>query len=264
MVVKRILSGITFLLSLGGLLLSLAGGVGVWMVKEPVTAGATQVFARIEAKFDIAEQSLNHVATSLANAAERLDRVRQKQRELAQKPQPNRTLQRILARKVQQRIARIAPQLGNANEELHTVAEAAVVVNSILEDVGSFPFLSISGLENDRLTEMNRRLAGVAPAAWELSRLLGEPGPGGDSDAAGDRLSRIERTVKTLRRFIAQYESQLQQVRQRTEGLKAATLQWITPASVLISLVCLWIALSQVSLLCHACSWWKHAGRPNP
>jgi hypothetical protein len=261
-VCKRILAGLTLLLGTAGLLLSLAGGVGVWVVKEPVTAGATHVFGRVEEKLDKAEQSLNHVATSLARAAERLDRVRQEQRKLAKKPPP--ALQRILARTVRQGIERIAPQLGNANEELHTVAEAAVVVNSILEDVGSFPFLSISGLDNDRLTEMNHRLAGVAPAAWELSRLLGEPGQGGGSDAAGDRLSRIERTVKTLRRFIAQYKSQLKQVRQRAEGLKSATLQWITPAAVLISLVCLWIALSQVSLLCHAWSWWKHAGHPNP
>jgi hypothetical protein len=237
------------------------------MVKEPVTAGATEIFARIEAKLDIAEESLKHaeeslkhVATSLARAAERLDRVRQKQREQAKKPNGDRTLQRVLAGRVRQFIA---PQLGIASEDLHTVAEAAFVVNSILEDMGSFPLLSITGLDTDGLTKMNRRLAKVAPAAWELSRLLGDPEPGEGSAAAG-ALTRIDRTVKTLRRFIAQYEGQLKQVRQRAEGLKSTMLQWITPAVVLVTLVCLWIALSQVSLLCHACSWWKHAGRPNP
>jgi hypothetical protein len=29
-------------------------------------------------------------------------------------------------------------------------------------------------------------------------------------------------------------------------------------------LVCFWIALSQVSLLSHAWSWWRHAGHKNP
>jgi len=46
---------------------------------------------------------------------------------------------------------------------------------------------------------------------------------------------------------------QLAQVRQRAEALKSRALPWITPAALLI-----WIALSQVSVLFHAWSWWKH------
>src|SRR5262249_46238855 len=99
-------------------------------------------------------------------------------------------------------------------------------------------------------------------AAWELSRLLGEPDT--DSDAAGNQLSRIERTVTTLRRFIAEFKARLTEVRQRTQELKSRTLSWVTPVAVLISAVCFWIALSQFSLMAHACSWWKNAGLPKP
>jgi hypothetical protein len=53
-------------------------------------------------------------------------------------------------------------------------------------------------------------------------------------------------------------------VRQKTEELNSRTLPWITPATVLVSLVCFWIALSQVSLLCHARSWERHSGCANP
>jgi hypothetical protein len=48
------------------------------------------------------------------------------------------------------------------------------------------------------------------------------------------------------------------EVRQRAEGLKSRALLWVTPAAVLISVVCFWTALSQVSLMSHAWSWWKH------
>jgi hypothetical protein len=249
---KRVLAGLLFLLGTAGLLLSVAGGVGVWLVKEPVTASATEVFGRVDSALDLADQSLAHVKSSLARAADRLDKVKEQQRE---RDQPN-LMGRILAQKVQRTIA---PQLANAHEKLHTVAEAAVVVNTVLEDVGSFPFLSVAGLDLGDLTVLNGSLSQVEASAWELSRLLGEPGPA--SDAAGPELSRIERALKTMRGMIAGFEPKLTQVRERTEQLKSQTLYWITPAAILASIVCFWIALSQVSLLAHAWSWWRSAGR---
>ncbi len=257
LVCKRILVGLTFLLATVGLLLSLAGGIGVWMVKEPVTERATWVFERINAALDVADQNLDHAKTSLARAADRLDTARAEQRRIAQAPQRAGTMRRMLARTVQRSIA---PELGNAHEKLHTVAEAAFVVNSVLEDVGSFPILSVSGLEVESLTEMNSRLANVAPAAWELSRLLGEPAGESDEDGAGAQFFRIDQTLKTVQRLIAGYKTRVAQVRQRAETLKSDTLTWITPAAVLVSVICLWIALSQVSLLCHAWSWWRPSG----
>jgi hypothetical protein len=58
-VCKRILAGLTLLVSAAMLLLGLAGGVGVWIVKGPVTDKATPVFERIDAALDVAERSLD-------------------------------------------------------------------------------------------------------------------------------------------------------------------------------------------------------------
>ena len=246
---RRILAGLTLFLAAVGLLLSLAVGIGVWVVKEPVTTKATRIFGRIDGALDTAEQGLAQAKTSLARAGERLESVREEQRKLAQEPRKSTAVGRLIGRTVQRQVA---PEIGNAHEKLHTVAEAAVVVNAVLEDVGNFPFLSVSGLDIDRLTEMNSRLADVGPAAWELSRLLGEPEPDAD---AGAQLSRIEQTVKTLQGLVGDYESQVTQVRQRAGDVKARTLAWITPTAVLISFACFWIALSQLCLLSRAGSW---------
>src|SRR5262245_5752932 len=103
-VCKRILAGLTFLLGAAGLLLSLAGGVGVWMVREPVTVKATRVFDRIEAALDKADKGLDHVKTSLARASERLNTVRDQQRQIAQEPRRSDPLRRLVVRTVQQSI----------------------------------------------------------------------------------------------------------------------------------------------------------------
>jgi hypothetical protein len=250
-VCKRILAGLAFLLSTAGVLLSLAAAVGVWVVKGPFTDRATHVFERVEAKLDVAARGLDHVKASLARAVERLDAAREEQRKLAREPQGQSALRRMLARTVQQTVA---PQIGDAHEKLHTVAEAAVVVNAVLEDVGNFPFLAATGLDLDRLEEMNRRLADVGPAAWELSRLFGEAEP--DSEA-GAQLSRVDQALKAMRRLVDEYEPQVAQVRRRTETVKSKFLRWVTPATVIVSVVACWIALSQVSLMAHAWSWWK-------
>jgi hypothetical protein len=255
-ILRQILAGFTLLLASLILLLSLVVGIGVWIVKGPVTAKVTRTFERIDAALDIADQGLDHVKTSLDNAAERLDKVRQDRRQLPREPAKLNAARRFLSRTVQRQVA---PEISDANEKLHTVAEAAFVVNSILEDLGNFEFLSVAGLDLRQLTEMNNQLAGVAPAAWDLSRLIGESpaAPGSDTDTA--QLSRVDRTLKTIRGLVAEYEPQLTQVRQRTEALKSRTLRWITPAVALVSVISFWIALSQVSLLCHAWSWWKHS-----
>jgi len=255
---QRILAGLTLLLAAVVLLLFLAGAIGVWIVREPLTTKATGVFKRIDAALDVADQGLGQVKTSLARAAQRLGETREEQRKLAAEPVKQTALTRLLARTVQQKIM---PDVGAAQDKLHTVAEAAVVVNTVLEDIGDFGFLSAAGLDLDRLNDMNSRLTDVGPAAWELSRLLGDPEPDAD---AGAQLSRVEKALQSIQGSVADYERQVKQARERTDALKSAALPWITPAAILISLVCCWVALSQVIVIAAACSWWKQAGLPSP
>jgi hypothetical protein len=258
-VCKRILAAVTALFCVAGLLICIAVVVGVWIVKGPVTSKATTAFGRIEGALEVADRGLDRVKSSFDKADERLAIVKEEQAKLAQDPKNNRPVARAMARSVQQTIA---PEFQNAHETFHTVAEAAVVVQSILDDLASSPMLSVPGLEGDDMAGIDNSLSQVESSAWELGRLLGEPEP--DSEAAGSELSRIERTLAKLRELITHYKSRLTQVRQKTEELKSTTLYWITPAALIISLVCLWIALSQVSLLCHARSWWRQSRCDNP
>ena len=258
---RRLVAGAAFLIAAVALLVSLAGAVGVWAVKGPVTDRATRVFGRIDAALDAADRGIDHIQASFDGAAERLRDAREEQRRIAQDPQRNGARGRLLARTVQQSIA---PQFGDAQAALEKVAEAAVVVNSILEDMGDLPLPSSSGLDLDRLAEVNGRLADVGPAAWELSRLLAAPESEQDSDAEDAQLSRIEQALRAAREWLAGYKAQVEQVRQRTAELRSRTLSWITSAALGASLACSWIALSQVSVLAHARSWWRRSGRANP
>ncbi len=255
---KRIVAGLVLLLAALVLLLSLVATTYLWIVKGPATTQLNAVFGRIEAALDVAGDHLSQVKASLNRASERLGQAREEQRKLARNAQPGSALQRVVARQV---LPAIAPDLGTAQEKLHTVAESVIVVNSVLEDLGNFPALAIAGLDVERLQGMNARLVDVAPAAWELSRLFGEPTAA--SDAAEAQCSRIERALATVQQSITDYAPLLTDARQRVEGLKAWLLPWITTGAILLTLFLLWVAGSQVSVLVHARGWWQAAGSGN-
>jgi hypothetical protein len=249
---KRILRFLVLLVSTSVLLLSLVGGIGVWVIREPTMVKASAIFGRVEAALDVVDEGLGGARNSLARAIERSETAHQEQRNLNQHPQPKNGKRKALALAVK----RSLPQaVEDSRRKLNTVAEASVVVNSILQDVGTLPFLSASGLGHERLTELNQRLAQVGPAAWELSEVLGDPDS--DANAAGEQFSRISKTMQTIRSSLDEYEPKVAQVRARTTQLKDGTPSWLTAAAVLISALCFWIALSQASLIWQVWSWGK-------
>jgi hypothetical protein len=252
---RRILGAIGCLLAVTGLLLSLAAGVGVWVLREPVTARTTQIFGRIDVGLDLAEKGLEHARQSLTQAGARLEDVKQERMQPTRQPRKGDTSRKFLARTVQKKVG---PELDDARQKLQAVAEAAVVVNSVLDELGSVAGISVPGFDTDRLAEISARLDKVAPAVWELSRRLGEGEPDAEADA---QLSGVEQGLQTLRERVGDYESQVGQVRQRETEIKARTLSWITPAAILLSLVCFWIALSQICILTRAWSWFKSSVR---
>ena len=245
---RRIAAGLACLLSLVGLIVSLAGAIGIWVIKEPVQRKTLELFGRVETKLDIAEKGLDQVQESLTRAAERLQNVNEERRKAAPQGQAG-GVGRFLARTVQQRLA---PELGNAQEKLHTVAEAAVVINSVRKTSATFRCWK-RRLDLTRLERNEQPACQWGPAAWELSRLLGET-----SAPRRCRPPRSNARCRTLPALIADYRAQVAQVRQRVDAVKAKVLFWMTRA-ILISFVLFWIAVSQVSVLFHARSWWRAA-----
>jgi hypothetical protein len=252
---RRILGAIGCVLAVAGLLLCLAVGVGVWVMREPVTARTSQLFGRIDVGLDLAEKGLEHARKGLTRAGERLEEVKEERKQPAREPRKGDTSRKLLARTVQKKVG---PELDDTRQKLQAVAEAAVVVNSVLDELGSVAGLSVSGFDTERLAEINARLDKMAPAVWELSRRLGDGEPDAEADA---QLSGVEQGLQTLRERVGDYQSQVGQVRQRATEIKDRMLSWITPAAILLSLICFWIALSQICILSRAWSWFRSSVR---
>lgn len=249
---KRIVALLVLLLGVAFFALCLGVAIGVWVILGPVTERATTLFERIESALKLADQSLTQVSTSLGQSMERLNDARVEQKKLAQAPPKTGVLRRMLVRTVQQNLG---PEFANAQKKLQAVAEASVVVNSVLDDLGNIPLLAAKGIDTEQIAEMNHRLADLGPAAWELSRLLGDNDTEAEAEA---QFSRIEQTLRTMQTTLGQYEQRVTEVRQRTGQVKSLALSWLTPVAILVSLIGLWLALSQVSMMAHAWSWLRN------
>jgi len=247
----RALVALVFVVAVAALLLSLAAGVGVWVVKRPATDFATRKFDKAESALDKADRGLALVRSSLANADERLAEVRRQQQAA---PRDN-TARRLMAEMVQRAIA---PQLGEAQVASNAIAEALVVAQSLLEDVAELP-TEKTGLDAERLTRLQGQLSKAAPAAWELSRLLGDT-----EQDVDEQYSRLQQLLRAGQELAAEYESRLAEVRQQTERARAKTFAWITPVAAIVSFASFWVALSQLSVLAHARSFWRRLGRTTP
>src|SRR4029450_1949971 len=103
-------------------LFSLVGGIGVWVIRESVTARSAQLFGRVEAALDVVDEGLERAPESLGRATERLDSARLEQTELSRQPQPKNARRKALALSVKRGIA---PEIEDAHVTLSTVAEAS-------------------------------------------------------------------------------------------------------------------------------------------
>ena len=118
----------------------------------------------------------------------------------------------------------------------------------MLDDVGNFPFLSESGLDVQRLTDLNNSLADVGPTAWELSRLLGDPNT--EADTVHAQFTSVDRILQRIHGSLDEWEPEVERVLQRTKQLKEEAVAWIMPLSILTSAICFWIACPRSASFC--------------
>lgn len=235
-------------------LAALAGGVGVWVVKAPLTARTTQLLDRADKALEVAGVALREADTSLDRALASVQSVKEGHARLTGNTAQDRPALSLIALSLQDGLL---PQVHDARQRLLVAAEAAVAIQSVLGGIGDFPLLSISPLDQERLQQVSTDLGRVGASAQELRAML-TSAAGGDGvapAAVGSRAGDIQQVLQEVRVLAAEYARKVAQVRTEVGTLRSRVLAWIGPATVVVSALLFWIALSQVSVLAHAWSW---------
>jgi hypothetical protein len=252
---RRLFAVFVILVSAAFLIAALAGSVGVWVVKGPLIERTTKIGDRVDRALGLAERGLGEADASLQKATESVNAIKGHHAKLGGDKEQNRFLMRLIAMRIDDGLA---PQVQDTRQRLLAVTEAAVAINSVLGDLNELPSGSISGPDADRLKQISGLLMQLAASAQELNGMLTNPKPEGVSaDAVGSRVVNIDQLLQTIRARVADYLLQVTDFKQQVDTLRSRILRAIDLGTPIASLVFLWIAVSQISLLVHAWSWLK-------
>jgi hypothetical protein len=246
--VARRLSGCVFgAAGATGLVLCVAGLVACWVTYVEVVRRVDRLFGRADDALAEISGNLGRAGDRLRGAQAELDAVRRRESEPAAHPPVERSARRAISRKA---VEAIGPQADEARSLLVKATDAALVANGLLDALAELPVVERLSVDTDRLKETSAQLADVSARTGRLASLLAPSASGPDADAGME----ASRAAEALGRAIALTGTgteRLEPARERITAGHARAVRWATGVAVTVTVVLLWIAAGQLSLLIH-------------
>jgi hypothetical protein len=233
-----------------GLILCVAGLVGLWAAYVEVVRRVDRVFERADTALAGVQENLHRATDRLRETETGLEVVRKQEADLAAQPPAERGPRRVLSRKT---VEALGPGVGDARATLVRATEAAMVANGLLDALAELPVVERVTIDTDRLKEASAQLSDLTERSARLVALLGPAAPAGDDQAAGE----ASRAVEAVRKSIALADvgtDRLDDRRQTVVAGHARIRRWIDGVTAALAVVVAWIAAGQFSLLIHG---WK-------
>jgi hypothetical protein len=231
-----------------GLLLCIAGIVGCWWLHAEVVQRVDGVFGRAETLLVDVGASLDQVGGRMRQTQSELESVRQREVDLDAKPPVERSLRRSLSRKG---IAALSPQLGDARGKLNKATEIGLVVNGLLEALAELPLVERAGVDTDKLKETSAQLSALIDQTDKLRLQLGISLPEQPAETITAESSRAVDLVGQIVAATDDGSDRVNGARLKVADRHAQIIKWITLSAVFLTLLLVWIAAGQFSLLLH-------------
>jgi methyl-accepting chemotaxis protein len=229
-----------------------AGIVEVWMINTPLTEGILGVFVPIDRGLDRVTDVTTNVDSRLEDARTQLSEVEevidQASQELIEMDLLQVTLERALGDELEATVADIRQTVEGIRQTLISVQDTAEALNSV-------PFVDVPVPDFERLQALDERVTEIREDLAELRAIRREQRSEGVT-ALADRLTqpvtRLDTALDRLQERLNEIEVELERTAAQSARLQTQIPIWIDWASVFITIILVWIVLSQLSLLMHA------------
>jgi hypothetical protein len=244
------------ILSVLVMVLNVAGIIGVWVANEPVTNTILDVLAPVEQTLDLVADLLDRISAGLERARGVVNTIDAIAETLGDRVEENRLILNLISRALGEELG---PVVETTGEVVRTAEAAATTIQNGLEIADALPFISLGDgrLETTRIARMATRVSDLSTTIGELDSSVQER----RSEAAEDIVSRITGRTSEISGFLDDieaevdgYQAQISDLQGRLATLKARIPLWIDMSSVAITLLLLWLGLSQVSVFIHGWS----------
>ena len=233
------------------LVVALAGIIGVWSVNTPLTESILRVFVPIDRGLDRVAEVTTNVDNRLENARTQLSEVEdvidQASQGLIEMDLLQVTLERILGDELEPVVADIRQTVEGIRQTLISIRDTAEALNSV-------PFVDVPVPDYERLQALDEQVTKIREDLQELRAIRREQRAEAVTTLA-ERLTqpvtRMDTALNQLQTRLGETEAELERTAQQSAQLQAQIPVWIDWGSVFITVILLWIALSQVSLFVH-------------
>jgi len=256
---KRILAAIVMAISVLVLVLSLAGIVGVWIVRSELSDGLVGVLTAVEAKVSTAQQGLDQLGATLTQASDQIATIEQQVQGLGSDVEQNQPLLTAISDRLD---LDLAPLADRAQQLMTTIREASASVNSIIDAVNTLPFVSEPvaglGLLDQLVQEMESFQADVQNLRTVIEQKRTEIIQGAVSIITTPA-SQIRSKLDEKQAAVSAYSQQLTTIQEQLSALKSTVEKALTWMAVILTVMLLWLAFSQAAVL--VLGWRAFAGR---
>jgi chromosome segregation ATPase len=247
-ILKRIVAVVIMVTSVLVLVLGLAGIAGTWMVRSRLDDGLGRIMTAAEAEAVGAQQELDRLDAALAQASTQIAAVEQEVQALGTDLDQNKPLLTALTDRLG---VDLAPLAARAREMMDTIRETVAAVNSVVETINALSFVSKPIPELEKLNALAEEIdsfeAEVQNLRLTIEQRRSEIIAGGVSIVTTPA-ARIRGGLDRAQATVSGYSQRLGTLQEHLSALGATVGQWLTWLAVILTLILLWLALSQAAL----------------
>jgi X-X-X-Leu-X-X-Gly heptad repeat protein len=245
---KKVLAVTVMVLSVLLIILFVAGIVGNWIANNSLTTGIVRALTGVDTVLAGTEHALAGLDTAVGNTRDRVDGFDETVAAAGATFVENPVILIAISERLD---LGISPAIEEVRGTVQAIRETALAAQNTIQTLNALPFISIGGsvAEESKLQKLSDGVANLTEGVQEIQGGVREAKAGVTADAVSvfDRgMSRLDAGLADIETAVSGYGDQVSALRARVSELKSALALWLDVASVIITLLLLWLILAHV------------------
>lgn len=245
---KRILAVIGMAISVLMLVLCLTAIGGTWIARGELNASLVDIVTAAETRASTVKQGLDRLDTALTRARGHVTAIEQEAQAFGTSLEENRPLLAAISDAIG---IDLSPLVESARETMATVREAVAAVNSAIEAINAIPFVSVPVPELETLRKLSQDVEEFRTEVQAVRTAIEDRRTEiiqGTVSIVTTPLAQIGSTLDEMTDTVSGYSQQVATVQNGLSNFRSTVGRTLTWLAILLTLILLWLALSQAGL----------------
>ena len=247
---KRSLALLVMIISVGVTIASVVGIFRVWAINESLTESLLTILVPVERGLERVEETTAGINSQIGATRDNLTNIETEIESRGQKGDEQVLL--VLEEAV---AAELVPDTDNLHQTVLGLDETMTTIQDAVEAANTIPLVSIPIPELERMQKLSETVVEIEAAVQAFKDDLRDrkvKAAGNTVDRFTQPINRVDNGLDELQVTLTPLEERLHEIKETTTWLKQQIPIWLDQLSIILTMMLLWLVLSQVSLFIHA------------